>query len=75
MKKPFDILWFGKDGPTWIEAVDTVGTAKAHIEKLPPVTQFLINERATVFCSRQNSKNPSRCYMQGRSNEGSRDRG
>jgi hypothetical protein len=28
-------LWFGEDGPTWIEAVDTLEIAKAHIEKLP----------------------------------------
>lgn len=35
MKKPFDIFWFGEDGPTWIEAVDTLEIAKAHIEKLP----------------------------------------
>jgi hypothetical protein len=35
MKKPFDILWFGDNGPSWIEAVDTLETAKAHIEKLP----------------------------------------
>jgi hypothetical protein len=34
----FDIFWFDEDGPTWIEAVDTLEIAKAHIEKLgkPP---------------------------------------
>jgi hypothetical protein len=30
----FDIFWFDEDGPTWIEAVDTLEIAKAHIEKL-----------------------------------------
>jgi hypothetical protein len=35
MKKPFDIVWFGESGPSWIEAVETLETAKAHIEKLP----------------------------------------
>jgi hypothetical protein len=35
MRKPFDILWFGDNGPNWITAVDTLEVAKAHIEKLP----------------------------------------
>lgn len=35
MKKPFDIFWFGENGPNWIETVDTLETARAHIEKLP----------------------------------------
>jgi hypothetical protein len=35
MKKPFDIIWFGESGPNWIEAVETLEAAKAHIEKLP----------------------------------------
>jgi hypothetical protein len=32
MKQPFDIFWFGETGRNWIEAVDTLETAKAHIE-------------------------------------------
>lgn len=35
MKKPFDIFWFGDNGPNWIEAVETLETARAHIDKLP----------------------------------------
>jgi len=35
MKKPFDIFWFGENGPNWIEAVDTLEIAKALIEKMP----------------------------------------
>jgi hypothetical protein len=35
MNKPFDIFWFGENGPNWIEAVDTLEIARAHIEKLP----------------------------------------
>jgi hypothetical protein len=35
MKKPFDIFWFGESGPTWIDAVDTLETAKERIEHLP----------------------------------------
>ena len=35
MKKRFDIFWLGDNGPTWIEAVETLETAKARIEKLP----------------------------------------
>jgi hypothetical protein len=35
MKKRFDILWFGENGPNWIEAVETLETAKDQIEKLP----------------------------------------
>jgi hypothetical protein len=35
MKKPFDIFWFGENGPNWIEAVETLETAKSNIEKLP----------------------------------------
>ena len=35
MKKPFDIFWYGESGPTWIDAVDTLETAKERIEKLP----------------------------------------
>jgi hypothetical protein len=34
MKKPFDIFGFGDSGPIWIEAVETLETAKDHIEKL-----------------------------------------
>jgi hypothetical protein len=37
MQKPFDIFWFGDNGPNWIEAVDTLEAAKAHLEKLPQV--------------------------------------
>ncbi len=35
MEKPFDIFWFGDNGPSWIEAVETLEVAKAHIEKFP----------------------------------------
>jgi hypothetical protein len=35
MKQPFDIFWFRENGPKWIEAVETLETAKKHIEKLP----------------------------------------
>jgi len=35
MKKRFDIFWFGKNGPNWIDAVGTLQTAKEQIEKLP----------------------------------------
>jgi hypothetical protein len=35
MKKRFSIFWFGESGPTWIDAVDTLETAKDHIESLP----------------------------------------
>jgi hypothetical protein len=35
MKKRFDIFWFGENGPNWIDAVETVQTAKEQIEKLP----------------------------------------
>jgi hypothetical protein len=35
MKKRFDIFWFGENGPNWINAVETLETAKDQIEKLP----------------------------------------
>jgi hypothetical protein len=35
MMKPFDIFWFGDNGPNWIAAVDTLEAARAQIEKLP----------------------------------------
>jgi hypothetical protein len=35
MNKPFDIFWFGENGPNWIEAVDTLETARSHIDQLP----------------------------------------
>jgi len=35
MKKRFDIFWFGENGPNWIDAVETLQTAKEQIEKLP----------------------------------------
>jgi hypothetical protein len=35
MRKRFDIFWFGENGPNWIEAVETLETAKGQIEKLP----------------------------------------
>ena len=28
MKERFDIFWFGENGPNWIEAVETLETAK-----------------------------------------------
>src|ERR1700716_3287429 len=55
MKQPFDIFWFGETGRNWIEAVDTLEIAKAHIEKLPQysqaVTPCLTRGRATEFHS------------------------
>lgn len=35
MKKRFDIFWFGENGPNWVEAVETLETAKNKIDKLP----------------------------------------
>ena len=35
MTKRFDIFWFGENGPNWIDAVETLETAKDRIEKLP----------------------------------------
>lgn len=35
MNKRFDIFWFGENGPTFIEAVDTLELAEQRIEKLP----------------------------------------
>ena len=35
MTKRFDIFWFGENGPNWINAVETLETAKEQIEKLP----------------------------------------
>jgi hypothetical protein len=35
MTKRFDIFWFGENGPNWINAVETLETAKNQIEKLP----------------------------------------
>lgn len=29
------MFWFGDNGPNWIETVETLEVAKAHIEKLP----------------------------------------
>ena len=33
--KPFDIFWFGDNGPNWIETVETLEIAKTHIKNLP----------------------------------------
>ncbi len=38
MTKPFDIFWFGENGPNWIEAVETLETARVHIANLPQGT-------------------------------------
>ena len=35
MKKPFDIFWFGDNGPNWIAAVDSLEAAQAQIANLP----------------------------------------
>jgi hypothetical protein len=35
VKKRFDIFWFEENGPTWIEAPETLQTASDEIEKLP----------------------------------------
>jgi hypothetical protein len=32
----FDIFWFGNKDVMWLEAVDTLEIAKAHIKQLPP---------------------------------------
>ena len=31
----FDIFWFGNKDVMWLEAVDTLEIAKAHIKQLP----------------------------------------
>ena len=31
----FDIFWFGNKDVRWVEAVDTLEIAKAHIKQLP----------------------------------------
>ncbi|MDP9147977.1 MAG: hypothetical protein M3N22_09970 [Acidobacteriota bacterium] len=36
MEKPFDIFWFGDSGPSWVDAVSTLESARAYIEKLRP---------------------------------------
>jgi hypothetical protein len=45
----FDIFWLGENGPTWIEAVDTLEIAKAHIENLPQPTSgsYAVFDRQT----------------------------
>jgi hypothetical protein len=76
MKKPFDILWFGEDGPTWIEAVDTLEIAKAHIDKLPQTNSgsYAVLDKRTgnriSFAAKIQKSNPTQ-YAR-RSNEGSR---
>jgi hypothetical protein len=35
VKRPFDIFWFGDNGPNWIAAVDTLEAAQAQIANLP----------------------------------------
>jgi hypothetical protein len=35
VKNPFDIFWFGENGPNWIVAVDSLEAAQAQIAKLP----------------------------------------
>ena len=35
MNHSYDILWFGESGPNWIEAVESMETAKARIAKMP----------------------------------------
>src|ERR1700732_119476 len=35
MKNGFDMFWFGENGPNWVDAVETLQTAKEQIEKLP----------------------------------------
>jgi len=35
MMKRFNIFWFGENGPNWVEAVETLQTAKEQIEILP----------------------------------------
>jgi hypothetical protein len=34
-RKPFEIFWFGDNGPNWIETVDTLEIAKERIQNLP----------------------------------------
>lgn len=38
MKQPFDIFWFGENGPNWIAAVETLEAAQAQISNLPQGT-------------------------------------
>ena len=84
MNKPFDILWFGEDGPTWIEAVDTLEIAKAHIEKLPQTNcgSYAVLDKRTgnrisfvTNIQRAKTLDKSEAYYARRSNEGSRHRG
>jgi hypothetical protein len=35
VKQPFDIFWFGENGPNWIAAVETLEAAQAQISNLP----------------------------------------
>ena len=35
MEQPFDIFWFGEAGPNWVKAVESLESAKNHIENLP----------------------------------------
>jgi hypothetical protein len=35
MEKPFDIFWFGEAGPNWVKAVESLESAKNHIESMP----------------------------------------
>jgi hypothetical protein len=60
MKKPFDIFWYGESGPTWIEAVETLETAKTRIEKclmeIHVATPSLTKELATAFRLPKNFK-------------------
>lgn len=35
MNDSYDILWFGENGPSWIEAVESMETAKARVAKMP----------------------------------------
>jgi hypothetical protein len=74
MKKPFDILWFGEDGPTWIEAVDTLEIAKAHIDKLPQTNSgsYAVLDKRT---GNRISFVANRHNMQGGATKGCRDRG
>jgi hypothetical protein len=60
MKKCFDIVWFGDNGPTWIEAVETLETAKARIENclraVPEVILSLITELVLAYRLHKNSR-------------------
>jgi hypothetical protein len=47
--KDFDIFWLGENGPIWLEAIDTLETAKARFQGLPPLNSggYAVYDRRT----------------------------